>query len=725
MSNNKLLKGLAVALMGASTMANATEGMWQPHQLPQIAQTLTEAGLTLDPSQMQNFEQFPMNAIVSLGGCSASFVSPKGLVVTNHHCVYGSVAYNSTEENNYIRDGFVASSLAQELPARPGALIYVTEEITNVTDAVTGSISADLSGKDYYEQVEKNKKALISACETSKDYRCTVTSFHSGLEYNLIKYLAIRDVRIAYAPPLSIGKFGGDTDNWQWPRHTGDWGFYRAYVGKDGKPADYSEDNVPYTPASFLKVNAKSVNEGDFVMALGYPGSTKRYRTAFDAENMFTWTYPTAKRYREEMIAVIENETEEGSDERIKYQSRIASLANYAKNYGSLLESYNAGTVQERKDALEQDLAKWINSSADRQAEYGGVLEEVRRLQEASEATRERDLLLGYIGQTNLWRLSKRLYKYAHEQLKPDAERASGYQERDVDRLKRGLSSIERTYVASVDKAIMLHFLEQYAALPESQRVSEYDQIFGLNDGFDKDKVMSILDAMHAGTDLHDKDVLLSWLSKSVEEFRNSEDPYIQFAVASYGFSEAQESQSEELNGQLRKIMPKYMQALIAYKSSQNEAIYADANSTLRITFGNVMGYSPKDGLYATPFTTLEGMMAKYVPGDSEFDLNKATLNAIAKKEYGRYFNNTINSVPVNLLADLDTTGGNSGSAILNGDGELVGLLFDGVYESVIADWDYDQNLNRSIVVTSSFMLWAMENIDNAHHLVEEMTVVE
>ena len=380
MLNKRLIKALSVTSLLFAGAVQADEGMWQPHQLQEISGKLKKAGLDLDPTQMENLNQFPMNAIISLGGCTASFLSNEGLVVTNHHCAYGSIQYNSTEKDNLLEQGFVAKTKADELQAAPGSRVYVTESLTNVTDKITGSIPSNVEGQAYFSAIEKNEKALVAECETSQDYRCEVYSFHGGLEYFLIKQLAIRDVRLVYAPPNSIGKFGGDTDNWMWPRHTGDWAFYRAYVNKDGQPADYSKDNVPFKPKAFLKVNASGVEENDYVMVLGYPGRTNRYRIAQEVENQFNWVYPTAKRYREEYIDVIKTTAPAGSEARIKYESTLAGLANYAKNYGSMIESFHKGNMLERKQAELKDLQAWINASKKRKKKYGKALTELNEL---------------------------------------------------------------------------------------------------------------------------------------------------------------------------------------------------------------------------------------------------------------------------------------------------------------------------------------------------------
>lgn len=722
---NKLVKAWALASVVFAGFTQADEGMWQPHQLQEISGKLKQAGLELDPNDMENLDQFPMNAIISLGGCTASFLSEQGLVVTNHHCAYGSIQYNSSEEKNLLEKGFVAKNLSEELQAAPGSRVYVTESLTNVTKKVTGSISKSVKGAEYFQEIEMNQKALVAECETSQDYRCEVYSFHGGLEYFLIKQLAIRDVRLVYAPPSSIGKFGGDTDNWMWPRHTGDWAFYRAYVNKDGKPADYSKDNVPFKPKAFLKVNANGVENDDYVMVLGYPGRTNRYRIAQEVKNQFEWVYPTAKRYREEYIDIIKTTAPAGSEARIKYESTLAGLANYAKNYGSMIESYHKGDMLERKEQELKALQKWIKSSKKRKRKYGKALTELNELIAESEMNQERDLILAYIGRTNMIRVSKALYTLAHEKTYPDEERKKGYQERDMNRFTQGMKRVNRRYDAEVDKAVLKHFIAQYVKFPESKRNETFDEFFGINKKFDADKLAAKLDAMHSNTKLDEEATRLEWMNKSVDDFKNSDDPYIQFAVSQYENDLEMNEKEEKLAGKLAQARPKFMSAMIAFKKSKGEPVYADANSSLRITYGNVKGYSPQDGLTATPFTTLEGMLAKYVPGDDEFDLFENIRTAIANKEYGKYKRESLNSVPVNYLSTLDITGGNSGSPTLNGKGEFVGLVFDGVYESIIGDWDYDTKLNRAIHTSVPFMLWTMENIDGAQNIVDEMTIVE
>jgi len=719
---------IAATLAFGTSSLLADEGMWQPNQLPTIAKQLTKAGLKLNPNDLTDLTGFPMGAIVSLGGCTASFVSDQGLVATNHHCVYGSVQYNSTAENNLLKNGFLAKSFQEELPATPGSRIYVTEEINEVTTLVKAGLTDAMSGSDRYKAIDKNSKTLVAECENDDRYRCSVVNFHGGLEYYLFKQLTIRDVRLVHAPASSIGKYGGDIDNWMWPRHTGDYGFYRAYVGKDGQPADYSEDNVPYQPNHHLKVNKSSVDDGDYIMVLGYPGRTNRYRTAYEVENQFTWVYPQAKAYREEVIELIHNNSEVGSEARIKYESTLAGLANYAKNYGSMIHSFNKGSFYDRKQALESNLTKWLNSDNKRKAQYGEALTGLNKLLKMDNAQQARDLILGYLRYSKMLTTANKLHRLAIEKQKPNLERERGYQERDIARFEQSMKAVNRRYDATIDQEIVVAMLTHYVALPKTERVVSIDKFFGLSNitaiNFNEKKLRKQLTRMYKSTKLNSQEQRLAWMNKEVSDFEKSHDPFIQLAVTSFKERKVIEDKSNELAGNIQAYRPKYMEALIAYFNDNNLPVYADANSTLRITYGNVKGYSPQDGITATPYTTLEGIVAKDT-GLAPFDAPKKQLELINNKQYGEYAKKSIGSVPVNYLGTLDITGGNSGSPTLNDKGEFVGLVFDGVYESIIGDWDYDTKLNRSIHVDIRYMLWVMEHVDGATNLIEEMDIVE
>ncbi|NVJ67434.1 MAG: S46 family peptidase [Gammaproteobacteria bacterium] len=717
----KLLLG--AALSTAAFAVTADEGMWQPHQLPSLKKELKAAGLKLNPKDLTDLTEFPMGAIVSLGGCSAAFLSPQGLVATNHHCTYGSIQFNSTAEDNLIEKGFLAKSFKEELKAAPGSRVYVTEQVSDVTNKVIGDLAADLSGIDRYKAIEKNRKALIADCESEVGYRCRVSAFHGGLEYFLIKQMEIKDVRLVYAPAGAIGKYGGDIDNWMWPRHTGDFSFYRAYVSKDGKPVEYSEDNVPYQPKHFLKVNAQGVEDGDFVMIAGYPGSTNRYRTSVEVQNQFEWYYPTFRKLVHDYIDIIEQNAPEGSDARVKYASTLASLNNVEKNWGSMIESYGKGDFLQRKTKLESSLANWLDTDREMSKKHRDSIDALNALIEENQKKQETEMKLWAMGRDALSSTAARLYRLALEKQKPDAEREPGYQERDMTRFEEGLKRFNRRWDAKVAKELYKYFVAQYATLPMDQRVKSFDKAMGVSEKFDEAAFAKTIETMFANTKLTDQEARLDWMTKSVEDFKNSDDPFIKLAVATYDENYQRELEEKQISGQFQQLRPKYMAAMIDYYGHLNKPIYADANSTLRITYGNVKGYSPNDGTYSVPFTTLEGLLAKHT-GEEPFNSPDSQNKLIKAKQYGKYHDKALDSVQVNYLTTVDITGGNSGSSTLNDKAEFVGLVFDGNYESIIGDWDYDQKLKRGIHVSSAYMLWVMEYVDGADNLIDEMTII-
>jgi len=714
---------LSVVSVLTAAVANADEGMWQPHQLPELEAVLKAKGLQIDAKSIAELTAFPMNAVISLGGCTASFVSKEGLALTNHHCAYSSIQHNSTTQNNLIERGFLAKTPAEELPAAPGSKILVTEAVSNVTQQIKQELTPQLQGKDRFDKIDQLRKELVAECEATAGYRCEVYSFHGGLEYYLIKQLEIRDVRLVHAPAAGVGVFGGDIDNWMWPRHTGDYAFYRAYVGKDGKPADYSVDNVAFVPPSSLKVSAKGVQEDDFVMVLGYPGRTNRYNTAFEVRNQFTTVLPAARQYRQEAIALIKQHAAEGTEARIKYESILARLANYAKNYDGMIQTYQKGSTQQRKDEFEAILQRWIDAEPSRKAKYKPALLSLQQLLNAETSTQQRDLILNYFEYAQLFTTGRKLYRLAQEQQKTDEERETGFQQRDLERFKAGLKRMSRSFDGAVDLEIALHFLKHYAALPKPQRLAAFDQYFGIAEGFDEAAVRAKLTQIYQASLLGDEIERLAWIGKSVDEFKASQDPAIQFAVALADTDLQLELDSKNHAGKMAVARPKVMEAVIAFNKASQKPIYADANGTLRVTFGTVKGYQPRDGVAYQPFTTLKGISEKHT-GQSPFNAPAAQLAAIAAGDFSAYAHPELKTVPVNFLSTVDTTGGNSGSPTLNGKAELVGLLFDGVIEGIIGNYDYDPALNRSIHVDSRYLLWQMEKVDGATNLTAEMEIV-
>ena len=720
MRPNLLAAAIAVPLsLLAAQIAQAGEGMWVPQQLPEIAGPLKKAGLKLSPQQISDLTGDPMGAVVALGGCTASFVSPNGLVVTNHHCAYGAIQLNSTAENNLIKNGFNAPTTGDEVSAGPNARVFVLDEITDVTkDAKAAIATAGDDALARTKALEAFEKKLIADCEAEAGFRCRLYSFSGGNTYRLFKNLEIKDVRLAYAPPGSVGKFGGDIDNWMWPRHTGDFAFYRAYVGKDGKPAAFSKDNVPYRPKHWLKFADQPLGAGDFVMVAGYPGSTNRYALAAEFDNTAQWTYPTIARHYKNQIAMVEAAGKQNADIQVKYAATMAGWNNTSKNYDGQLEGFKRIDAAGQKQREEAAVLGWLKGQGAKGQPALDAHAKLLDLLEQSKATRDRDLTLALFNNTAMLGSATQLYRLSIEREKPNAERESGYQERDLPAIEGGLKQLERRYVAAMDRQLQEYWLNEYIKLPADQRVAAVDAWLGGNDA---SAVKRALDRL-AGTKLGSTEERLKWFAADRKAFEASNDPAIQYAVAVMPTLLKLEQERKTRAGENLAARPVYLQALADYKKSQGEFVYPDANLSLRITFGNVMGYAPKDGVEYTPFTTLEGVVAKET-GQDPFDSPKALLDAVAAKRYGGLEDKRIGSVPVNYLSDLDITGGNSGSPVLDAHGKLVGLAFDGNWESVSSNWVFDPKMTRMIAVDGRYLRWIMQEVYPAPQLLKEMNV--
>jgi hypothetical protein len=721
--NRTELARLALAPLAlAAATAFANEGMWMPQQLPSIAKDLQAAGLKMNPATLSKLTEFPMGAIVSLGGCSASFVSPQGLVVTNHHCAYGSIQYNSTPQRDLIKKGFLAQGFEEELPAAPGSRILVTEDVRDVTAQVLDAGVQALTGKARTDAIEGKTKALVAECEKGGGYRCGVSSFYGGVLYQLIKQMEIRDVRLVHAPADMVGRFGGDTDNWMWPRHTGDYSFYRAYVGADGKPADFNKANKPYQPKFHLKLASSPLKEGDFVMVTGYPGSTQRLRLPQEVDFTFRMERPAMIKAYDERMAIMRKAGEGNRELEIKLASTLAGLANAHKNWTGQQASYDGSDILPRKQADYDALKAWVNGDAKRRSEFAAYFTEVEKLLGEGFAIREREMFLG-MSSPALLGTARVLYEAAVQAKLPNEKRKLGYQERDALRLRQGMESMERRYDSEVDRRVSSHFMAQYLAQPAERLDAPLLQAMGLRQGMSVEQVRARLDALYGQTQLGEKASRMAWLGQAVEAFKASSDSMIQAAVALYESDEAREHRDKERAGQMQAAYSGVMKALMAFKASKGEALYPDANGTLRVSFGKVAGRPGDDGTNWTAFTTLRGITAKH-KGSGDFDAPPEQLAAIKAKQFDRYAAPELGSVPVNFLATLDTTGGNSGSAVLNGKAELVGLLFDGTLDGVIANWDFDRKNTRSICLDARYMLWQMKVVDKADRLLKEMNAL-
>jgi hypothetical protein len=706
-----MTKAILAALLTtvAATAVHAEEGMWLPRQTGAIAEDLKKAGLTLDAAQLGDLTKPPLTAIASLGGCSAAFLSPEGLVATNHHCVYGSIQYNSKPGQDYLTDGFLAASLADELPAAPGSRIYVIEDLRDVTrDMLKGA--EKLAGRARYDRMEANRKALISACEKQPSRRCDVRPYFGGQTYFLQQQLEIQDVRLVYAPAGGVGNFGGETDNWMWPRHTGDFGFYRAYVAPDARSAPFAKENVPFKPKAHLKIAEKGVEDGDFVMVAGFPGVTFRHRTAAEAKFAFETLTPLQQRLLNDYSDLIQRTVAGNQAAAIKYASILKGADNYKKKYIGELAGAEAMGLIEKKDADEAAYRAWIAADPKRASLYGAAATELDRLIAAQSAQELADTRRALLGRAQLYGAARTAYRWAKERAKPDAQREPGFQDRDRAFIEQRLTAIERRFDPAVDRVLFEAAITEYRTLAPEQRLKSFDAALPADIG-----------ALYATTKLGDTKARLAWLDQPAAAFEASDDPFVRLAVATYAEERALEDIAKARSGDIQRARSQYMAGRLAYAASQGKTLYPDANGSLRFTYGKVTGRA-RDGVSWTPFTTAEGLAAKHT-GKGEFDAPDKMIALIKAKDYGRYASPSLGTLPVDFLSTVDITNGNSGSSTLNAKGEFVGLAFDGTLDGVVADWMFNPVVNRTIHVDSRFMLWTMDKVDGARRLLDEMGV--
>ena len=706
---------LALLLAACATSAHADEGMWMPSQLPSIAKELRAAGFRGNPADLADLTKYPMSAVVSLGGCTASFVSPQGLAVTNHHCALGAIQLNSTPERNLIQDGFIAATQADEVSAGPAARMWVTVGFDEVTDRILADASGK-TGRAYFDAVDAAKKAAVAACETDAGHRCSVAEMYYGRAYYLIRQFEVRDVRLVYAPPRSIGNYGDDIDNFMWPRHTGDFTFYRAYVGKDGKPAAYAPENVPYAPPAHLSVSTAAVKAGDFAMVAGYPGTTFRHRTASEFANQIEWLLPTRVEVVGGLIKTIESASDGDKAKQVLYASTVAGSKNTLKRAQGELDGLRRSDAVRVRAADEAAMLAWLAKQPDAVTQQADI-RAMQALLDAGQATRERDFILPFL-RPGLLGAAVQLQRLALERGKPDAQRESGYQQRDEALIEGSLKQLQKRYHPDVEKAVLMFALRRYFALPVAQRVAEFDAVFGNNEA----EAKSRLDALYAGTRLGTERERLAAMQADAATLATSTDSMLKAAAALQPALLRLEQEGKQRAGELLRLRPAYMQALIGYRNAQGKAVYPDANSTLRVSFGKVSPLSPRDGLDYRPLTTVAGIVEKNT-GVEPFDAPKPLLDAIAKGDFGSTLDPTLRTQTVDFMTNLDTTGGNSGSPVLDADGKLIGLNFDSNWEAVSASWMFDPRYKRAIHVDMRYLRWLLAKVYPAPQLLKEMNL--
>ncbi|NVB77527.1 MAG: S46 family peptidase [Kofleriaceae bacterium] len=698
-------------------------GMWMPAQmtLPQHVETFKKMGVAMGSEVLARPLEEPLAAIVQLNGCTGSLVSPDGLVVTNHHCVQGALQYNSKPESNLVENGFLAKTREEELSGGPTQRVMVVQAYKDITKEMRDGLDKIKDPVARKDESEKRLKQQIAACEKDRPWmRCQVSSFFRGGMYQLIEMLEIKDVRLVYVPHRAVGNYGGEIDNWAWPRHTGDFSFYRAYVGKDGKPAEYSPDNVPFKPKHWLKVTTEGLKPGDFVMVTGYPGRTSRTKTASEIHHSVEWELPYTLASLQERYKLAESHIGDKNETAIKATTMKQGVQNYVEKYEGLLEGLKKGNLVAQKDELDAKVKAWAAQPG--HEEYKTAIDKLEQLLADEFRTARVDFdREAAFGGSKLLSTSLNLTRWAEERGKKNEDRKPGFQDRDMPRALAGQKSFARTFDRTLDREGFRLQLVRALQLPEADRpwlATLLDAKKGQK--IDEALIDKTLDAWYKATTLEDEKLRTELQQKgTTKQLKASKDPFVKAAQRLWPTVKAEEKKDDAREGELLLVTPYYADAM---KQVLGGVLSSDANSTLRITYGTVKSFKPESKDPAdVPFTTATQILAKNT-GTEPFDAPKNELDAIKAKKFGPYADATLGGdLPVCFLSDLDITNGNSGSPTLNEKGELVGLAFDGTKEGNASDVVFNPTTTRTIHVDARYMIWLMDTVDGADHLVKEM----
>ncbi len=688
------------------------EGQWLPTQVRDMDwAALQKRGMKLSKDQFWHPETGGvLSAAVQINGCSASFCSPDGLLVTNHHCGFGAIGDLSTPEKNYLRDGFAAQNLADELPA-PGMVASVLKRIEDVTAIVHEEQKKAKNDLERWAITQQVLGRLVADGEAKEpNTKCSVASFLEGKEYHLYFRTQIRDVRLVYAPPRAIGEFGGEVDNWEWPRHTGDFTFFRAYVGKDGNVADPSPENVPFRPAHVLKVAKEPIAEGDLAIVMGYPGRTQRYKTSRSVATQEGYVYPARDRVLTAAIEILEAASATGEQKALDLASRIKSLANVQKNARGMIFGLANNRTVAKKLREEADFRTWLADGGERTAAWQTVLDELLALDEAEANTIERDTFVWFL------RMLGDGMPLVSGLIDACSAAARDGEGRVPSRLRNALARDEFTADWDlVQKQLLGVLLRELAGMSQSQRIAGTEFLVAGDGGEAIDPALwSQLVDKPAVLDAAARQALLAGGRQAID---TSTDPMVMLCRALAAETDAWRRRAQLRAGQDLDVGRRWIAAQEAFRG---KSFYPDANSTLRVSIATVKGYSPRDGLVALPQTTVAGLLQKE-KGKEPFANPPALLEAAKTRLSSRWVDQKLGDVPVCFLVDGDTTGGNSGSPVVNGKGELIGLNFDRVFEAVAGDFGWNADRSRNVVCDIRYALWVVESVLPCPRLLQEL----
>lgn len=711
---------LSLILMGAVLVSSVSfaaaapdEGMYTPEQIKDLA--LKKRGLKLKPEEIYNPNGGGLSeAIVRLSvGCTAEFVSPEGLVLTNHHCGFDALVSASTPTKDYVETGFRTDSRAGELPGK-GYSIYVTQRVQDVTAQIrqgTDNLSGEALAAAFKTNAENLKNQEMAKAPKGSDIR--IQSLNSGYYFYLYQTMEIKDVRVVYAPPRSIGVFGGDPDNFEWTRHTGDFTFLRAYVAPDGSSAEYSPNNVPFKPKKYLTMNIDGIRDNDFVFVMGYPGGTTRYRESQNVQWAENANFPFLGAYLEARSAALRLIGQTDDEKRIKFQSEIANFDNYRKVYYGSAERLRHADVVSKRQTEEAAFAKWVTADPARQAKYGEVLASLKSLSDEANVSSKRDVITGRLPSVATTPVFKLIYDAivaVQSGKKPAGD--------DWKKKTAEIAAVFKVHEPVYEREMIKFFLKMLDELPAAQKFAGAESVFGAFEGKARRSAEEAFAVSIAEGDLDTPEKVAALYDMSAADLQGKYPNIYKLSIALAEEKGALGGRTAKFGASIDRQRLLYQQGMAEMKGLK--PFYPDANSTLRFTYGNVKGYAPREAVSYTPFTTMKGMWEKDT-GVNPFDMPQKLKDLQTAKDFGRFGQG--DSVVVNFLSTTDIIGGNSGSPVLNGDGEQVGLVFDGNYEGLGNDMFYDPNYNRTISVDIRFVLFVVEKFGDSGWILNEMNI--
>jgi hypothetical protein len=699
------------------------EGMFLPDTISRLPlDQLKKRGLEIPISEIYNSNGVSIkDAVVIVDGGTGEFVSPEGLLLTNHHVAFDALVAASDQAKDYGTTGYTARSRPEELPAK-NYTVTITQELKDVTREVFGGINETTPAEQRNSAIQSKIRSMEAAGTRQTDgIQMHVLPMNEGLFYYQFTYLVLRDVRIVYAPPKSIGFFGGDPDNFEWPRHCGDFTFMRVYVGPDGKPADYSSSNVPFKPKKFLPLSVSGVKEGDFMMVMGYPGSTRRYRESYSVAYNQEISMPFLIDLYTYQIGILQNVGKNDPALRIKLQSTIFGLSNELKNYEGSVIAMRRARLLEKKQEEEVAFTRWLNENPARKAKYGEVLPGLARVYQEMTATAQRDLLLQQMfGASDLLAIASIAQRAAADKEKPESERNPAIGATAIQRVRAQLAGALAERNPTLERQLLTYLLAKADTLPAGQRIDFIEKRFGNLEGevrrrAEENFARDVVDSKRYST----AESLSALFDLTSAQLRELHEPLIEFAFELGTEVRRLQQRTQAFNAAVAKWRPLLVEGMSEMRVTKP---YPDANRTLRFTYGEVRGYLPREAISYSPFTTLGGVIEKDT-GREPFNVPERLMQLFRAHDFGSYTTPDGSNVPVNFISTTDIIGGSSGSPIMNGRGEQVGIIFDGNYEGLGNDFFYNDQKGRAIAVDIRYVLFLTEKFGGVGYILKELDI--